>query len=204
MSNLTFRSFAFAAFLIFLVFNLAYNLKAYVCLPSGLTSTPFFTSSSATMASPSHLQVSLAQKSKSPPTVTLRVKNTHPDTALTFVTWNTPLDGAILPLGNLAITHPSSGERLNKDSIKISRKTPPDADQFVTLAPGETREQDVELKGPLVPLDKVDGGKVQVSCSGKWGDVWAGSEDVGPSSWDAKVGKGASGEWESQAIEVEL
>lgn len=206
MSNLPIRTFICAAILVLLLFNL--------CLPTSigvLTTTPFFTtttsssSASSTMASSSpskDLHVTLAQKSKSPPTITLRVKNIHPSTPLTFLTWNTPLDPAILPLGILAVSLPDSADRLNKDSIKISRKTPPAADQFVTLAPGEAREQHVELKRPIVPLDKVEGGKVVVRCGGRWGDVW--EEEVGPEEWSARAGKGGSGEWECEALEVEL
>lgn len=90
MSNLTFRSFTCAAVALFLLFNLSYNFSSYLCLPSALTPPPFFTTSTSTMAAnPSHLQVSLSQKTKSPPVITLRVTNTHPSTALSFVAWNT-------------------------------------------------------------------------------------------------------------------
>ncbi|KAF4314103.1 hypothetical protein GTA08_BOTSDO01757 [Botryosphaeria dothidea] len=199
-SILTLRSIACSALIIFLIYNFT-TLSSYICLPSGLPSSSLHTTA-ATMASPSHLQISLAQKSKSPPTITIRVKNTHPDTPLTFVTWNTPLDPSALPLGVISVADAASGERLNKDTIKIGRKTPPAPDQFVTIAPGEAREQDLELKGPLVPLDKASG-KLKVSCKGAWGDVWAG-ESVGPSEWQEKSGKGLNGEYESEALEVEL
>ncbi|KAH7050125.1 hypothetical protein B0J12DRAFT_573339 [Macrophomina phaseolina] len=153
------------------------------------------------MASPSHLHITLAQQSKSPPTVAVTVTNTHPSTPLTFVAWNTPLDPSALLLGTLVVTDARTGAQLNKDTIKVGRKTPPAADQFVTLAPGESKTQHFELEAPLVPLEGRD--TVKVACRGAWGDVWPG-ERVGPESWAERSGKGVSGEFESEAVEVEL
>ena len=213
MTNLTLRSFACAAILLILIYNFSASLANYICIPSGITSVPPFltlsASSTADMANavdPStHLRLTLAQTSKSPPTLSLTVTNTHPSAALTFVTWNTPLDDALLPLGLLAITDPATGERLNKDSIKINRMTPPEADAFVSLKPGQSSEEHVvELRnGPLVPLDKVKGGKVQVKVQGQWGDVWV-DEEVGPQRWDEKSGKGVKGAFDSGVVEVEV
>ncbi|KAL0256102.1 hypothetical protein SLS55_008494 [Diplodia seriata] len=211
MPSLSLRSLAITAVLLILTYHFLDTITTTLChqLPSDLLPTsPSSTSDNAMAAAavdPStHLALTIQQTGTTPghPTLTLTITNTHPSATLTFVTWNTPLDDALVPLGLLAVTDPSTSERLNKDAIKIARKTPPEADAFVTLKPGEAREHVVELRdGPLMPLGKVEGGRVRVRVEGEWGDVWV-DERVGPEAWGERSGKGVKGRFESGVVEV--
>ncbi|KAL1642642.1 hypothetical protein SLS58_005413 [Diplodia intermedia] len=208
MPSPSLRSLATTAVLLILTYHFLDTITTTLChqLPSALHPIPTSanTMTAAAAVDPStHLALTIQQTGTTPhPTLTLTITNTHPSAVLTFVTWNTPLDDALVPLGLLAVTDPASAERLNKDAIKIARKTPPEADAFVTLAPGESREHVVELRdGPLMPLGKVEGGRVGVQVEGEWGDVWV-DERVGPEAWGERSGKGVKGRFESGVVEV--
>ncbi|KAL1649151.1 hypothetical protein SLS58_001725 [Diplodia intermedia] len=178
------------------------------------------TTTNPKMASPtdllSHLHVSVAQSSTTPPTLTLTLKNTHPSTPLTLLNWESPLDPLALQLGLITI-YPADNdskddnEPLPLATIQVSRKLPPGRDQLVSLAPGESRARDVVLREPVVPLGKVremDGKKrVKVVCGGRWKAVWGAAGDgVGDAALERMgADEGAvGGVWEAEAVVVEL
>ncbi|EKG20508.1 hypothetical protein MPH_02231 [Macrophomina phaseolina MS6] len=153
----------------------------------------------------SHLHISLSQTASSPPTLSLAVTNTHPSSPLTLLTWNTPLDPLALQLGLLEVRAAGAHEPLPLATIKVSRKLPPGADSLVTLAPGESRAQEVVLREPIVPLKRAEGGKVAVVARGVWRAVWMGA-DVSEDAV-ARMGEGEavlSGEWETESVVVEV
>ncbi|OJD30460.1 uncharacterized protein BKCO1_6000050 [Diplodia corticola] len=187
----------------------SYYYYTAICTPS-----PYTTSKMAaiTTGDLSHLHVSVAQSSTSPPTLTLTLKNTHPSTTLTLLNWESPLDPLALQLGLISVYGGGSDEPLPLATIQVSRKLPPGRDQLVSLGPGESKSQDVVLREPVVPLKKVKeaGGKtVKVACKGRWKAVWAPAEGAAGVAEKAlekmEADEGAvSGEWEAEAVEVEV
>ncbi|KAI3543384.1 hypothetical protein CSPX01_06380 [Colletotrichum filicis] len=155
-----------------------------------------------------NLEVSLSQSGTSPPKVSVSVKNTHPDTPVTLLKWNSPLDPAVLGLGQVSIQPAGASEPIETHAIMINRKMPPGAESLVTLRPGESADRIVELREPRVPGDVWEAGKAKVAMKGRWMAVWPGmtTEEVlqNPEKLTS-VGAGAGsliGEWETETIEV--
>ncbi|KAG8156778.1 hypothetical protein KVR01_013383 [Diaporthe batatas] len=154
----------------------------------------------------SQLQVSLSQASKSPPTVSVKVTNKSPS-PVTILSWESPLDELALSLGLFSITPSGASEPLEIDRIMVSRKTPPSDDSLISLAPGESRENQVVLKEILVPAEKLKGKKSTVAVKGRWMGVWP--QPRGELSNDA-IEKGAhgggavAGTFASDSIEIEV
>lgn len=118
----------------------------------------------------SKLEVAIRKSSETPPKISLSVTNTH-DKPLTILTWNTPLDPLALKLGLLSFTPDGASEPLEIPSIQIRRKMPPGSDSLVTIQPGETKEQELKLAEPIIPLSKLEG-KVSITCEGRWMGAW--------------------------------
>ncbi|KAL0931575.1 uncharacterized protein CTRU02_214310 [Colletotrichum truncatum] len=165
-----------------------------------------------TMAEPSlflaNLQLSLSQSASRSPSITVSVKNTHSDTPVTILKWNSPLDPAALGLGQVSILPAGSSEPIHNDAIKISRIMPPGAESLITLRPGESAENTVELREPRVPDGIWKQGKAKVTMRGRWMAVWPGltTEDLlqHPEKLQG-VGAGEGsliGNWETETIEV--
>lgn len=120
----------------------------------------------------SQLHISLSQaSSKSPLAVSIRVTNNSPK-PVTILTWESPLDELALPLGLLSITPSDASGPLEIPIIMVSRKLPPDEKSLVSLAPGESRENQVEIREVLVPPEKLKGRKSTVQIKGRWMAVW--------------------------------
>ncbi|KAJ9133256.1 hypothetical protein NKR23_g10887 [Pleurostoma richardsiae] len=156
----------------------------------------------------SKLSVGLRQASLSPPTIAIRVINTH-SAPVTILTWESPLDPLALQLGLLSITPAGADTPLDLPTIKVSRKVPPESDSLITLEPGQGAERDVVLTEPLVPLDKLasDGGaKARVQCKGRWVSVWPSRlNDISEEALE-KLGfgeKAMTGSFETEALEIE-
>ncbi|KAI0025310.1 hypothetical protein F4780DRAFT_426791 [Xylariomycetidae sp. FL0641] len=163
-------------------------------------------STAARMPSPaSNLKVSVRQSNLSPPKLTLGVTNTHSD-PVTILSWNSPLDPLALQLGLLSFYPSGSDKPIEIAAIQIRRKMPPGADALVTIPPGETKEQELELREPIVPLKQLKG-NVKVVCKGEWTSVWPSkADDVSAESLE-KLGAsdGAStGSFESDPVQIEL
>ncbi|ROT37071.1 hypothetical protein SODALDRAFT_280153 [Sodiomyces alkalinus F11] len=119
----------------------------------------------------SHLAVHIRQTATTPPTLALDVTNNSPDTSLTILTWESPLDPAALPLGLFAITPDGARQPLDIPTIQIRRVMPPPRDSFVTLKPGETRTQEHVLREEIVPPADL-GPNPKVAVRGTWMGVW--------------------------------
>lgn len=117
----------------------------------------------------SHLAVSVRKSASQE--LTFSVTNNH-DTPITFLKWESPLDLSVLKLGGVKLFAPAdSDDALDIPTIQIRRKMPPDEGSLVTFEPGETKEQSIELKEPVVPIDKLKG-DVMITVQGRWVSVW--------------------------------
>ncbi|KAI8203695.1 hypothetical protein K4K52_005241 [Colletotrichum sp. SAR 10_76] len=156
----------------------------------------------------SNLEVSVSQSASSPPSVKVSVKNTHPDTPVTIIKWNSPLDPIVLGLGQVSVTPAGASEPMHIAAIKVGRKMPPGPESLVTLKPGESAENVVELREPRVPGDVWKAGKAKVSLKGRWMAVWPAlttEELLQKPEKLQSIGAGPEslqGDWETETIEV--
>ncbi|XXG96368.1 hypothetical protein Hte_002650 [Hypoxylon texense] len=156
------------------------------------------------------LQVSVRQVSTSPPKLGIAVTNTHAG-PVTVLTWDSPLDPLALQLGVLSFfaaaddggTGTSFSSPIDIPTIQVRRKMPPGADSLVTIAAGQTREQELELREPIVPLGRLRGTTVRVVCNGEWRSVWASEADA-VSKDSLENADGFRGSFQSEAVDIEL
>ncbi|KAI8197918.1 hypothetical protein K4K52_010065 [Colletotrichum sp. SAR 10_76] len=135
------------------------------------------------------LQLSLSQTAASKsPSISVSVKNTSPDTPVTILKWNSPLDEAALGLGLVSITPAGASEPIRMDAVKLTRKMPPGADSLVTLLPGESASNVIELREPRVSKDMWRTGEAKQSER---------LQSVG-----AGAGGSLTGDWKTEAVEV--
>lgn len=158
----------------------------------------------------SGLEVVLRQSSSpssSPPAVTVKVTNNSPK-PVTILRWQTPLDPLALQLGLLSITPAGASEPLEIPTIKVSRKMPPGEEALLSLAPGESRENEIVLKEILVPLDEIKGKKSAVKAKGRWDHVWLAPRDQLTQQAIEELDAGGHelvfGVFETEAIEIEV
>lgn len=118
------------------------------------------------------LHVSLRQTSRSsPPAVTVTVTN-NSSRPLTILTWESPLDELALQLGLLSITPEGASQPVDIPTVKVSRKLPPGERSLVSLAPGESAENEIVLREMVVPAELIKGKRSRVEMSCKWSRVW--------------------------------
>lgn len=161
----------------------------------------------------SDLHVSLRQSSSSssssspsPPAITVKVTNNSPK-AVTILTWESPLDPLALQLGLLHITPAGSSAPLEIPTIKVSRKLPPGEESLVSLAPGESAENEIVLKELLVPLEKLQGKKSSVQVKGRWDRVWLAPRNQLSQKAIEELGAeggAVSGVYATEAIEIDV
>ncbi|KAK2589916.1 hypothetical protein QQS21_012407 [Conoideocrella luteorostrata] len=149
------------------------------------------------------LVVSLSQASTSPPTVRVTVtnKNSHP---VTIVPYSSPLDGIALGLGLLTITPSGADEPLKLQKIMASRIWPPRPDDLIGLGAGSSDTNDLVLKSPTVPMEKL-GKKATVFLEGSWMGVFGRAKDkVKPSDLEhMRSQPGAfTGDFKTDSIEI--
>jgi hypothetical protein len=129
------------------------------------------------------LVVTLKQSSTSPPSVTVSVKNTNPD-PITVLRYDSPLDSLALQLGLLSITPDGASEPLDLPRVQIRRKWPPSSDALIEIAPGESAENEIVLKEPVISEEQL-GSKASVQLKGRWTSVWSKPKaDIDMSSWN--------------------
>lgn len=151
----------------------------------------------------SDLHVSLRQTAKSPPAIAIKVTNNSTKT-LTILTWESPLDELALQLGLLALR--TEAGPLDVPTVKVSRKLPPGEDSLVTLAPGESRENEVVLRAPVVPPELMRGRRTRVGLRGRWSRVWLRPRGELTAAQIADLGvdgTAVSGEVEVEGIDIE-
>ncbi|KAK6955962.1 hypothetical protein Daesc_003609 [Daldinia eschscholtzii] len=154
-----------------------------------------------------------SNESSSPPKLAVAVTNTH-SSPVAILSWNSPLDPLALQLGLVSFAQVGSDSDSDSDSynpiqiptIQIRRKMPPETDALVTIGAGQTREQVLELKDPIVPLEKLRG-KVRVACAGEWMGVWLSEADAIPKASLEKAGASDDafrGPFQSEAVDMEF
>lgn len=159
-----------------------------------------------------NLEIGLSQApAAANPSLSVSVKNTHPSTPLTLLTWDSPLDPMALQLGLISVTAAGAPAPIDMPTIKVSRAMPPGADSLVTLQPGESASSVVEMRDAFVPRDTWDQGEAKVSMKGRWAAVWPGlvkDDLLGDLEKLSALGGGGdgvlTGEWESPTIGIEV
>ncbi|KAI1652057.1 uncharacterized protein F4817DRAFT_321945 [Daldinia loculata] len=156
----------------------------------------------------SKLKVSVRQvssASSSPPKLAVAVTNTH-SSAVTILTWNSPLDPLALQLGLVSFVHADSDSPIQIPTIQVRRKMPPGPDALVEIGAGQIKEQVLELKDPVVPLEELRG-KVRVACAGEWMGVWLSEADAVTKASLEKAGASDDtfrGPFQSEAVDMEI
>ncbi|KAH0599894.1 hypothetical protein MHUMG1_02684 [Metarhizium humberi] len=121
------------------------------------------------------LTISLNQTRTSPPTVRVTVTNEN-DGPVTIILYNSPLDSIALVLGIMSITPDGAAEPLELRTMRASRVWPPGPYSLEGLGPGASATNDLVLREPTVPMDKL-GKKATVFLQGRWMGVFARAED---------------------------
>ncbi|KAH7175441.1 hypothetical protein EDB81DRAFT_769825 [Dactylonectria macrodidyma] len=153
----------------------------------------------------SGIRVSLKQKSTSPPTVIVQVTNTNSE-PVTFLSYGSPLDGLAVQLGLLSITPDGAAVPLEIPILEVQRKWPPQAESLITIAPGQSQQQDLVIKDTIVSPEDV-GARAIVQLKGKWQAVWGkAKEDISNEAMEkAGIADDAySGLFLSNELEIEV
>lgn len=116
------------------------------------------------------LEFKLSQISTSPPSLLVTLKNSHPTSTFTVLRWGTPLDPQAANLGVFKLADAESGEPINVDVIKLSRKTPPPRSELHEVEPGTEHATEVVFDKPWMPQAKSAAYKVKVE--GQFYAVW--------------------------------
>jgi hypothetical protein len=116
------------------------------------------------------LQFKLSQISKSPPSLLVTLKNSHPKSTFTILKWGTPLDPQATNLGIFKIFDAESGDEIKTDIIKIGRKFPPPREDLQEIEPGTEHAIEVVLDKPWMPQKKP--AKYKVHVDGEFHGVW--------------------------------
>ncbi|KAL7623676.1 hypothetical protein AAE478_005228 [Parahypoxylon ruwenzoriense] len=156
----------------------------------------------------SKLRVSVRQTgTSSSPKLALAVTNTNPG-PVTILSWNSPLDPLALQLGLVSFTPAGSDAPVAIRTIQIRRQMPPGPGSLVTIGAGQTEERELELKEPVVPLEKLRGGAaVSVVCSGEWMAVWPfEAADIPRESLESAGASddAARGSFKSEPVDIEI
>jgi hypothetical protein len=122
------------------------------------------------MSSATPLQFTLSQTTKSPPTLLITLKNTHPTTTFTILKWGTPLDASALNTGVFQLTDAETHTNVPIDVLMINRKMPPGEESLLEIKPGEECEKEVVFDKPWMPSKKP--AKYVVKAEGEIEGVW--------------------------------
>ena len=87
---------------------------------------------------------------------------------VTVLKWGTPLDPRAGVLGVFEVCKTGSGQILAPETIKISRKLPPSAEDLVEIAAGQRLDRTVTLPG----LHLETGHEYSVQARGIWHAIW--------------------------------
>lgn len=133
--------------------------------------------------------------------LSLTITNTsRTSTPYTLLTWSSPFDPLVFRLGllSLAVVDTTTGTETETpipiNRIMLRRRTPPDADAYVVIEPGQsvTRSVVCRLEPPGVDIegDEVQGKTVRVRWVGREG---GGGEGLGVTVWEGRRGGVADG-----------
>lgn len=125
------------------------------------------------------LKVSLAQVATGDDDIRTTVKATVTNTGsgpVTVLTYDSPLDLAALQVGLLSIQPAGASAPLDLPVAHVRRLWPPGLEQLVTLAPGESAENEILFREAIIPPEDL-GDKASVFLKGEWKAVWAKTKD---------------------------
>lgn len=149
------------------------------------------------------LSISIGQTSSSPPTVLVTVENKNSE-PVTILSYGSALDPLALQTGLLSIKPDGAQGPLDIPKIQVQRQWPPPADAVIGIEAGGSARNEIVLREPIVPMEKV-GGKAAVQLKGRWDAVWAkdkGGVNAAALESGSTDGDAFSGNFESDEIEI--
>ena len=157
------------------------------------------------------LQVTLSKESSAnsnlgSATIHVTVTNLSPNPVYLLL-WSSPLDPRAVAMGTLKFVSSRTNETAPCLNLKINRKLPESGyfsleDEHIITIPAEgTAQRDLEAKEPEVALTK--GEKYLARAQGYWMGVWT-QENGGKNIEKLSMEDGLSGQYESNAIEIEI
>lgn len=76
-----------------------------------------------------------------------------------------------MPLGILSLNPQGASEPVEAAALQIQKVWPPQDDSLIEIPAGGTEHQEVEIKAPVVDLEKLKG-KAKMQLKGRWQAVW--------------------------------
>ena len=152
----------------------------------------------------SALSFTLSQTSRDPPTLSVTLKNSSPDTSYTILKWGTPLDSAALNTNIFTLTDSSTGVEIEQVGLMINRKMPPSPDELITVAPSTQEQVELVFDKPWMPDNKP--AKYNVRATGTFQGLWdkAGGE-VREGEMMAYTNSSGSGKtWATNEVDMEV
>ncbi|KAF7591472.1 hypothetical protein BBP40_001518 [Aspergillus hancockii] len=137
----------------------------------------------------------------SDPTVPIQVSVHNPaDTPVTVLNWGTPLDPSANVLSIFEIQDITENQPVILETIKISRRTPPSADDLVEIPAGSSVDKEVKI--PLVPL--TIGHDYSIQVKGIWHSVWESPREAVTAANLEQFGEARRGEFSSNVAAIEI
>jgi hypothetical protein len=165
-------------------------------------------SQTSTMATPSSEQAPLRDVSvelssaDAPLTLKVTIRNDSPDTAFSFLSWDSPFDPQAINTGVLSLKDAATGDEIQGPGLKLNRMLPPPRDDLVEIRPGKSATRELALRSPWVPTD---GKKYQIQLRGSWRAAWAkAAADVSDRELESMGSDGSSKSFESGHLEMQL
>ena len=113
--------------------------------------------------------VSIDQASSQQTAVSVKASIQNPSNEpVTMLKWGTPFDPKAGILGVFQVQDETDGQAVPLDTIKISRKLPPAADDLLEIAPEST----VDTVVTLPPMHLQSGHDFSIRAQGRWHAVW--------------------------------
>lgn len=141
----------------------------YLFYTPSATSFNMSKAASASSSGVPGLEFKLSQISKSPPSLLVTLKNSHPSSTYTILKWGTPLDPQATNLGIFKLVDAETGKEVEPVIIKIARKMPPSPEDLQEIAPGTEHATEVVFDKPWMPTKPA---KYRVKAEGDFHGVW--------------------------------
>ncbi|OJD10809.1 hypothetical protein AJ78_08275 [Emergomyces pasteurianus Ep9510] len=190
-----------------LVFVLAIISSAIATSSRTLSDNTFVSTSSSKRAMDelsSNLSVTIGAPCTNPSLtnpiqLTVSVRNSNPNQAITVLKWNTPLDPQADVLGIFETRDAECGTPVESTVVKITRKLPPTQDDLVEIPAGGVKMVKVTLR----PMAMSAGRQYVILAKGRWQALWAGGrDDVTMAALENMGSASSSGTFESNEIVV--
>ncbi len=103
------------------------------------------------------------------PSLLVTLRNTHPDTPYTILSWGTPFDPAALNTGIFTLVDNETGNEVEQVILQINRMSPSRND-LITIAPRIEETIEVVFDKPWMPEKKL--AKYTVKAEGSFTGAW--------------------------------